>query len=82
MNLGIEDAHAFARRLAERKLDGYTAERHPIGHRWIVLSERLLGAVQSANPVAIPLRNLAIRTIGRLPALQKPMMERLAGLRE
>jgi 2-polyprenyl-6-methoxyphenol hydroxylase-like FAD-dependent oxidoreductase len=82
MNLGIEDAHAFAQRLADGKLDGYTAERHPIGHRWIVLSERLLGAVQSANPLLIPVRNLAIRTIGRLPALQKPMMERIAGLRE
>ena len=82
MNLGIEDAFSFARRLAERTLEGYTAERHPIGHRWIVLSERLLGAVQSSNPALIPLRNLAIRTVGRLPALQRPMMERIAGLRE
>jgi 2-polyprenyl-6-methoxyphenol hydroxylase-like FAD-dependent oxidoreductase len=82
MNLGIEDAHAFAQRLAEARLDGYTAERHPIGQRWIVLSERLLAAVQSSNPLLIPVRNLAIRTIGRLPVLQKPMMERIAGLRE
>ncbi|THD71351.1 FAD-dependent monooxygenase [Phenylobacterium sp.] len=82
MNLGIEDAHAFAQRLAEGTLDGYTAERHPIGRRWIVLSERMLGAVQSSNPLLIAVRNLAIRTIGRLPALQKPMMERIAGLRE
>ena len=82
MNLGIEDAHAFARRLADGTLDGYTAERHPIGRRWIVLSERMLAAVQSSNPLAIPFRNLAIRTIGRLPGLQKPMMERIAGLRE
>ncbi|HXA37839.1 MAG TPA: FAD-dependent monooxygenase [Phenylobacterium sp.] len=82
MNLGIEDAQAFARRLAEGRLDGYTAERHPIGHRWIVLSERMLAGVQTANPLAIPLRNLAIRTIGRLPALQRPMLERVAGLRE
>lgn len=82
MNLGIEDAHAFAARLAAGKLDGYTAERHPIGHRWIVLSERMLAAVQSSNPLLIPFRNLAIRTIGQLPALQKPMMERIAGLRE
>src|SRR6202012_3729567 len=51
MNLGIEDAHAFAHRLTAGKLDGYTAERHPIGHRWIVLSERMLGAVQSSNPL-------------------------------
>jgi 2-polyprenyl-6-methoxyphenol hydroxylase-like FAD-dependent oxidoreductase len=82
MNLGIEDAFVFARRFAERTLQGYTAERHPVGHRWIVLSERLLGAVQSHNPLLIPLRNLAIRTVGGLPALQKPMMERIAGIRE
>ncbi len=82
MNLGIEDAFAFARRLAEHRLDDYTAERHPVGRRWIVLSERMLAAVQSDNPWLIPARNLAIRVFGRLPALQKPMMERVAGLRE
>ena len=82
MNLGIEDAHAFAARLADGTLDGYTAERRPIGRRWIVLSERLLGAVQSSNPLLIPLRNAALRTIGRLPALQRPMMLRVAGLKE
>ena len=82
MNLGIEDAFVFARRLAEGTLDGYTSERHPVGRRWILLSERLLGAVQSSNPLLIPLRNLAMRTVSRLPVLQKPMMERVAGLRE
>ena len=82
MNLGIEDAASFARRFAQRGLDGYTAERHPVGHRWVVLSERMLAAVQSSNPLAIPLRNLAIRAVGRLPALQQPMMQRIAGLRE
>ncbi len=82
MNLGIEDAFVFARRLADRTLSGYTAERHPIGHRWIVLSERMLAAVQSSNPLLIPLRNLAIRTVGAMPALQQQMIERVAGLRE
>ena len=82
MNLGIEDAYAFAGRLADGTLDGYTAERRPVGHRWIVLSERLLGAVQTSNPLLIPLRNLAIRTVGRYPALQRPMMQRVAGIEE
>jgi 2-polyprenyl-6-methoxyphenol hydroxylase-like FAD-dependent oxidoreductase len=82
MNLGIEDAAAFARRLAEDTLSGYTAERHPVGRSWIVLSERMLGAVQASNPLAVPLRNLALRAIGKLPALQQPMMRRVAGLRE
>jgi 2-polyprenyl-6-methoxyphenol hydroxylase-like FAD-dependent oxidoreductase len=82
MNLGIEDAFVFVRRLAEGTLDGYTSERHPVGRRWILLSERLLGAVQSSNPLFVPLRNLALRTVARLPVLQRPMMERVAGLRD
>src|SRR3546814_11917931 len=46
MNLGIEDACAFARRFAGDEagddLAGYTAERHPAGQRWIAVSERTL----------------------------------------
>jgi len=82
MNLGIEDAFVFAKRLAGRTLGGYTRERHPIGRRWIVLSERMLSAVQTSNPLLIPLRNLAIRTVGATPTLQLQMIERVAGLRE
>jgi 2-polyprenyl-6-methoxyphenol hydroxylase-like FAD-dependent oxidoreductase len=82
MNLGIEDAAAFARRFAEDTLSGYTAERHPAARTWIALSERMLSAVQTDNPLAVPLRNLAIRVISMLPALQQPMMRRVAGLRE
>jgi 2-polyprenyl-6-methoxyphenol hydroxylase-like FAD-dependent oxidoreductase len=82
MNLGIEDAYAFAARMADGTLDGYTAERHPVGRRWIVLSERMLGAVQSHNPLFIPLRNAAIHTAGRYPRLLGPMMQRVAGLKE
>lgn len=72
MNLGIEDAAVFARRLADRTLGGYTAERHPVGHRWIVLSERLLAAAQSKNPILVPLRNIAIHAFGVLTVLQRP----------
>ena len=52
MNLGIEDACAFARRFAAGELEGYTAERQPVGRRWIVLSERMLTAVQASDPLA------------------------------
>lgn len=82
MNLGIEDAFVFVRRLSEGTLDGYTSERHPVGRRWILLSERLLGVVQSSNPLVIGVRNLAMRTVSRLPGLQQPIMERVAGLRD
>jgi 2-polyprenyl-6-methoxyphenol hydroxylase-like FAD-dependent oxidoreductase len=82
MNLGIEDAFVFVRRLTEGTLGGYTSERHPVGRRWILLSERILGVIQSSNPLLIPVRNLAMRTFSRLPSLQQPMMERVAGLKE
>jgi 2-polyprenyl-6-methoxyphenol hydroxylase-like FAD-dependent oxidoreductase len=82
MNLGIEDAAAFARRLAEDDLDGYEAERRPVGRRWMDLSERVLAAVQADSWGAVAARNLALSTLGHFPAAQKPMLERVAGLRE
>lgn len=82
MNLGIEDACAFVRRFADGKLSGYTSERHPVGRNWIVLSERMLAAVQARHPLLVPLRNQAIRSFGHMPMVQRPLMLRLAGLRE
>jgi 2-polyprenyl-6-methoxyphenol hydroxylase-like FAD-dependent oxidoreductase len=82
MNLGIEDAASFARRLAENDLEGYTAERRPVGRRWITLSERLLAAAQATRPAAVALRNLAFRIVGHMPSLQRPMLSRVAGLKE
>lgn len=80
MNLGIEDACAFARRFAENALDGYTAERHPAGARWIAASERTLAAVQATGRAAVTARNLAIRTVGCLPLLQRRIVRQVAGL--
>ncbi|MDX8529272.1 NAD(P)/FAD-dependent oxidoreductase [Mesorhizobium sp. MSK_1335] len=82
MNLGIEDAACFARRFGGGTLAGYTDERRPVGHRWIELSERILSAVQSTNGFVQTFRNLAMITIGSFPTLQKPLLERVAGLRE
>lgn len=79
MNLGIEDACAFARRFANGDLEGYTAERHPIGRRWIATSERVLAALQATGGAAM-LRNLAIWTIGHAPPLQRRLVRRAAGL--
>ncbi len=39
MNLGIADAHAFARLFAEKRLDRYSNERHSIGTETIRLTE-------------------------------------------
>ena len=82
MNLGIEDATSFARRFFVGSLAGYTEERWPIGRRWIVLSERILGMAQATSPTAQVFRNLAFSIIGRFPALQRPFIARVAGLKE
>jgi 2-polyprenyl-6-methoxyphenol hydroxylase-like FAD-dependent oxidoreductase len=82
MNLGIEDAASFARRLAEGDLAGYEAERKPVGRRWIALSERILAAAQSSSPFLQVFRNLALSAVGHLPLLQRPLLERVAGLKE
>jgi 2-polyprenyl-6-methoxyphenol hydroxylase-like FAD-dependent oxidoreductase len=82
MNLGIEDAASFARRFGDGTLAGYTNERRPVGHRWIELSERILSTAQSTNVFVQMFRNLVMRTIGAVPALQRPLLERVAGLKE
>jgi 2-polyprenyl-6-methoxyphenol hydroxylase-like FAD-dependent oxidoreductase len=82
MNLGIEDAAAFARRLAEGDLDGYTAERRPVGRRWIVLSERLLALAQTPSPLLAAVRDAALAIVGHASWLQRPALERVAGVRE
>jgi 2-polyprenyl-6-methoxyphenol hydroxylase-like FAD-dependent oxidoreductase len=82
MNLGIEDAAAFAAQLAAGDLARYTAERKPVGQRGIELSERILGIAQSTTPGLVALRNLAFRIIGHVPLLQRPLLKRMAGLVE
>ena len=82
MNLGIEDAVAFARRYVQGTLDGYTQERHPVGKHWIALSERLLSVAQARDWGTIALRNLAFAVVGHVAALQRPVVERVAGVRE
>ena len=82
MNLGIEDAACFARRLTDGTLSGYTSERRPVGRRWVALSERMLAGAEASGWFSVPLRNAALKTLAHLPALQRPMLERLAGIRE
>lgn len=82
MNLGIEDAVSFVRRFVCDDLAGYTRERHPVGKRWIDLSERALEGAQAEGFFPVVLRNLVFRLIGHVPMLQRPLLERMAGLRE
>jgi len=82
MNLGIEDAVCYARRLADGSLDGYDGERRPVGHRWIAFSERALAGAQSEGALRIAIRNTVLRLVDRFPGLQRPLLERIAGVRE
>jgi 2-polyprenyl-6-methoxyphenol hydroxylase-like FAD-dependent oxidoreductase len=82
MNLGIEDAVAFAEHLAAGKLGLYTAERKPVGERWIALSERILKTGQLTTPGLVALRNMAFRVVAHVPLLQRPLLKRVAGLVE
>lgn len=82
MNLGIEDAACFAHHFFDGSLAGYTTERWPIARRWIVLSERILWMAQASSPTIQALRNLAFSMIGQFPTLQRPLIERIAGLKE
>ncbi|MBX3480742.1 MAG: FAD-dependent monooxygenase [Caulobacter sp.] len=82
MNLGIEDAAAFARRVMDDDLAGYCDERRPVGRRWIRLSEGALAVAQARSPLVIAGRNLAIRLAGWFPVLLRPALERVAGLKE
>lgn len=79
MNVGMADACAFARRLAEDVLDGYSAERHPAGRASIRMSEALVRMAQLRNPLALAARNLAIRLIVNRAAVQRVVLGRLFG---
>jgi 2-polyprenyl-6-methoxyphenol hydroxylase-like FAD-dependent oxidoreductase len=82
MNLGVEDAASFARRLVAHELAGYTAERRPIGSRWIEISERVLAAAQATNPLVRATRDTALRLVGHSRALQRRVLRRVSGLVE
>jgi hypothetical protein len=82
MNLGVEDAVAFAAHLAGGDPGRYTAERKPVGRRWIEVSERILKVAELSTPGLVALRNIAFRIVGHVPLLQRPLLKRVAGLVE
>lgn len=80
MNLGIEDAVSFVGHLVGDTLDAYDAERHPIGARWIKLSERFLAMAQTGSDTLAALRNVALHAVTAVPALQRIGLSRVAGI--
>ena len=79
MNLGIADAADFAARLAEDRLAGYHAARHPEGARIIAFSERARRMVDGAGAVRRSAVAAALMTIAALPPLARFAMRRFVG---
>ncbi|MFC7546109.1 FAD-dependent monooxygenase [Plantactinospora sp. GCM10030261] len=84
MNTGLQDAINLSWKLAavirdgapDRLLDTYHAERHPVGHRVLGTSGRLLRLATLRSPVTRTLRDLIVRALGRVrPASRRITME-------
>ncbi len=71
MNLGIDDAAEFARRLADGTLEGYGESRHARGRRVIKASEGLRKFVTSKSGINAMLFRVLTAAVGRVPALQR-----------
>lgn len=88
MNLGLQDAHNLAWKLAlvvggqadDRLLDTYTNERRPVGAAMARRAEAELRAALHRNPITQAARELATRTLMRMPSWQRTMRERASGI--
>jgi 2-polyprenyl-6-methoxyphenol hydroxylase-like FAD-dependent oxidoreductase len=86
MNLGIQDGVALADALAavlggapDSVLDEYSAARRPIAQQVVEMTDRLT-RLATLPRAARPVRNVAIRAVGRIPAVQRALAMRLSGL--
>jgi 2-polyprenyl-6-methoxyphenol hydroxylase-like FAD-dependent oxidoreductase len=81
MNLGIEDGTVLARRMLEGTLEGYSAERHPVGARVLRQTRALTRLATARHPVARFARDwLFAHVIGPSPAVQRALARRILGL--
>ena len=80
MNLGIEDAAVLAEKMVSGGLEGFTAERHPIGARVVRESDLQFRIAALNNPLARGARNAVLRTLVRRPSFQRRFLRRMAGL--
>lgn len=80
MNLGIWDACAFAARHAAGTLEGYSAERHPIGARILAITDRMFRVARLTPGPAQALRNLLMRHVVPMDAVQRRIAPQLLGI--
>ncbi|MET4782912.1 NAD(P)/FAD-dependent oxidoreductase [Glaciihabitans sp. UYNi722] len=86
MNLGLRDAVVLTKALVEAiangneiRLDSYGHNRPAVAQRVVTFADRLT-RLATANPRFAPVRNLALSTLGRIPAVQRTVAANLAGL--
>ena len=88
MNTGVQDAFNLGWKLAgvaagimpPSLLDTYEAERRPVGERVLKTSDRLIRSLLLTNPVLRGLRELAVRALLPVPAVQKALASNLSGI--
>jgi 2-polyprenyl-6-methoxyphenol hydroxylase-like FAD-dependent oxidoreductase len=80
MNLGIEDAVSLAGRMTEGGLEDYSRVRHPIGARVVRMSDVMVKALLVRNPVLRFLRDLMMKTVLTIPAVQNLALKNMSGL--
>ncbi|MBN3929543.1 FAD-dependent monooxygenase [Streptomyces verrucosisporus] len=90
MNIGIQDAGALGRALADvllhgaepdTRLDAYERERRPAAERVITFTDRLTRAVTARSLALRAGRDMTLRLLGRVPAWRTRLAAELAGLR-
>ena len=80
MNLGIEDAWEFSRRVSTGGLDSYATDRRAVGSAVVKQTDGFLRAMTLKNPLLRVLRNVGGKTIGRMAAAQRQTLSSMSGL--
>jgi 2-polyprenyl-6-methoxyphenol hydroxylase-like FAD-dependent oxidoreductase len=88
MNTGIQDALDLARRLGavlrggapDSSLDGYEADRRPVAEEVVAFTDKMTRVATLGSPALRGLRNTAMRTLDRLPAVHRKMALNLSEL--
>lgn len=88
MNTGIQDALALAPHLttairngsAPESLDAYEAERRPVAAAVVAMTHRMTRVATVGHAPVRKVRNVLLRTVGRIPAVQRKLAMDLSEL--
>lgn len=80
MNLGIEDAVVFARRLVAGKLETYSDQRFAVGHQVVRESDMQFRMSSVSNPLGRIFRNFMVRNVLGSERVQRKFRRRMAGI--